>query len=86
MDGDLLSVSCVPHMSWCENFSLQLSASKTKDVIIDFRRSSSAHTHTLTQSIKLVGSFMFLDTFIDIKMSFEADIDNSCKKVISMFL
>lgn len=69
-------------VKWCEESYLQLNISKTKDMIIDFRRH--AHTHQVTtikgQAVECVQSYKYLGTIIDSKLNFEENCEAVCKK------
>lgn len=69
-------------VKWCEESYLHLNISKTKDMIIDFRRHIHAHKVTSIegQKVEYVLSHKYLGTIIDSKPNFEANCEAVCKK------
>lgn len=69
-------------ISWCENCHLFINVSKTKDMIIDFRRSPHNALQTVIQNkvVETVEEYKYLGTIIDRKLSFESNVDAVCKK------
>lgn len=61
---------------WCSRFHLQLNVEKTKDMLIDFGRStlSPGLTKINGVDIEMTDNYKYLGTVIDIKLSFEANI------------
>ncbi len=69
-------------IKWCEESYLQLNLSKTKDMIIDFRKQAHPHevTSIISQKIESVQSYKYLGTIIDSKLNFEVNCEAVCKK------
>lgn len=67
---------------WCNKSYLQLNTTKTKDMLIDFRRKPHRHEVTLIkgQTIEYVQTYKYLGTIIDSKLSFEENCEMVCKK------
>lgn len=67
---------------WCEESNLILNATKTKDMIIDFRRNTRCDRETkiLSHNVELVKNYKYLGTILDSSLSFEANCEAVCKK------
>ena len=70
-------------VSWCKEFHLELNLSKTKDMIIDFRRSVPIPQFTTIEGIEidLVESYKYLGTVFDNRLCFQNNTDAISKKV-----
>ncbi|KAK0146536.1 hypothetical protein N1851_014143 [Merluccius polli] len=70
-------------VSWCDRSFLQLNSSKTKDMVIDFRRKQSGSTpptYIKGSSIEVVDHYKYLGTVIDNKLKFDINTDAICRK------
>ena len=69
-------------VKWCEESYLQLNISKTKDMIIDFRRHACEPEVTTIkgQTVEQVQSYKYLGSIIDAQLNFEANCEAVCKK------
>lgn len=67
---------------WCEESNLILNATKTKDMIIDFRRNirCDRETKITSHNVELVKNYKYLGTILDSSLSFEANCEAVCKK------
>ena len=72
-------------VSWCDENSLCLNVSKTKEMLIDFRTSGSAPEPLVIdgQEVDRVESYTYLGTVIDSKLSFTKNTDNIYSKAQS---
>ena len=70
-------------IAWCDQSFLHLNVSKTKDMIIDFRKSPPNTLPTIMKgaNIDIVDSYKYLGIIMDNKLSFEPHVDATCKKV-----
>lgn len=70
-------------VSWCKEFFLELNVSKTKDMIIDFRKTAPIPKLTVIEGteIDLVENYKYLGTVFDNKLCFQANADAISKKV-----
>ena len=69
-------------VAWCEESYLLLNTAKTKDMLIDFRKSPQQNclTSIKGQTIECVQSYKYLGTTIDSKLCFEANCEAVCQK------
>lgn len=69
-------------VKWCDESYLQLNILKTKDMLIDFRKSTHPSDPTLIkgQKIEYVQSYKYLGTIIDEKLNFEENCEALKKK------
>ena len=67
---------------WCEESYLEINTSKTKDMIIDFRKQPPSHVVTTIkgQTVELVQSYKYLGMIIDTKLTFDENCEAVCKK------
>lgn len=75
----VMDISIDDFVKWCEESYLQLNLSKTKYMIIDFRKHEV--TSIESQQIESVQSYKYLGTIIDSKLDFLANCEAVCKKV-----
>ena len=70
-------------ITWCNDFFLSINVLKTKDMLIDFRKSQPITPRTIIQDkeVEIVSEYKYLGTLIDNKLSFDANTDVVCKKV-----
>ena len=70
-------------VAWCEESSLELNVSKTKDMIIDFRKSPSFAPPTVIKGadVEMVQTYKYLGVVLDNKLCFEPHVDATSKKV-----
>ena len=68
-------------ISWCSNNNLKLNVSKTKEMIVDFRRNKSVMAPLVIHNtvVEQVTSFKFLGTFVTNDLTW----DTNCKKLLS---
>ncbi len=64
-------------ISWCVSSYLSINVSKTKDMLIDFRRSPHDTSQTVIQNkvVENVDEYKYLGTIIDSKSSFEGNTE-----------
>ena len=70
-------------LDWCNKSFLEMNISKTKDMIIHFRRNrDSNHEATVLngQIVEYVNTYKYLGTIIDNKLNFEENCEAVCKK------
>ena len=69
-------------VDWCGDNNLELSVSKTKEMVIDFRRKKTPTTPLVIkgQTVEMVDSFRFLDTIINKHLKWEDNITSLAKK------
>ena len=69
-------------ISWCDNNYLHLNTSKTKELIIDFRRQQTLKQpkRIKLQSIEQVHEYKYLGTIIDDNLSWNSNTDHIYKK------
>ena len=69
-------------VSWCRNNNLELNTSKTKEMIIDFRKENSHVVPLLIDGspIEIVDSFQFLGTIISSGLDWKVNVDSTLKK------
>ena len=69
-------------VSWCENNNLELNTSKTKEMIVDFRKEKSPVVPLLVDAspTEVVDSFKPLGTVISSGLDWEASINSTLKK------
>ena len=69
-------------VDWCQVNNFELNVSKTKEIIVDFRKKTSAITPLSIngEDVEQVTSFKFLGTTISKDLSWKAHIDNATKK------
>lgn len=67
---------------WCDDSYLQLNVSKTKDMILDFRKNPPVTTPTFLKgtAVEVVSQYKYLGTILDNKLSFETNSDAICRK------
>ncbi len=67
---------------WCFKSFMCINVSKTKEMLIDFRKHLSVSPPLVTedQAVELVHNYKYLGTNIDDKLSFEFHVDAVCKK------
>ena len=67
---------------WCQDNNLSLNVSKTKELIVDYRKMRAEHapSHIDRAVVKLVESFKFLGVHITIKLSWSKHIKTVMKK------
>ncbi len=68
---------------WCDDSYLQLNVTKTKDMIIDFRKKQPVTAQTLVKgtAVETVSQYKYLGTILDDKLSFKSNSDAICRKV-----
>ena len=68
-------------VSWCQNNNLKLNVSKTKEMVIDFRRNRTMLEPLVIDNtiVEQVNSFKFLGTFVNNDLTW----DYNCKKILS---
>jgi len=78
----------VDFIAWCETFYLSINVSKTKDMIIDFRRLQHNVSQIVIQNLNVetVDEYKYLETIIDRKLSFEIKTVGSPKGPTETFL
>ena len=69
-------------LSWCKDAYLELNVSKTKEMCVDFRKSSPVPLNSVVhgQPVDLVTSYKYLGTTFDSKLRFDVNCDILCKK------
>ena len=69
-------------IAWCDSSHLHLNVTKTKDMVIDFRRNPlPALTTTIKgQAVEVVESYKYLGSWIDNKLNFNRNTEHICKK------
>ena len=69
-------------IAWCDSAHLHLNVSKTKDMVIDYRRKSPPTQVTAIngQPVEVVGSYKYLGSIIDDRLNFNLNTENICKK------
>ena len=70
-------------VSWCDDNDLQLNASKTMEMVIDFRRKKKTPLAPLTikgEPIQRVDSFKFLGTVMSSKLRWQDNVDGIVKR------
>lgn len=72
-------------VTWCERNFLNLNVHKTKELIIDFRRSPHVHENLLINNVVVerVDNYKYLGTVIDNRLSFEKNVNVIYKKANS---
>ena len=67
---------------WCDDHYLTLNTTKTKEMVIDFRRNGADHENVIihNQVIEQVDSYKYLGTVIDDKLSWRANVQSVYKK------
>ena len=67
---------------WCKSSFININVTKTKEIIIDFRRNppSLSPTFICDQAIEVVKQYKYLGITIDDKLTFEQHVDHICKK------
>ncbi len=67
---------------WCKRSFLNINISKTKEMIIDFRRKSPSVPPSLIdgQAVEVVHQYKYLGTIIDDELTFDANTDAVCAK------
>lgn len=69
-------------VEWCNSHSLQLNVSKTKDMVLDFRKTAQTSLPTVIHgtAVEMVDSYKYLGTIIDNRLNFEQNTSQICKK------
>ncbi|KAK0136843.1 hypothetical protein N1851_026972 [Merluccius polli] len=69
-------------VEWCDNHFLKLNGNKTKDMVIDFRKTSHSIIPTTVKGslVELVESHKYLGTVIDNKLNHDLNTSAVCKK------
>ena len=62
-------------VDWCKDNFLELNASKTKDMVIDFRHNKQAFTESVMdgEKIEIVSSYKYLGTVFDNQLKFDVN-------------
>jgi len=70
-------------VAWCDESSLELNVSKTKDMVIDFRKSTSFPPPTIMKGadVEMVDSYKYLGVVLDNKLCFQSHVNVTSKKV-----
>ena len=70
-------------VSWCDKSFLKINVLKTKDMVVDFRKSppSPKLTDIKGEKLELVDSYKYLGVIVDNKLCFEPQADAISKKV-----
>ena len=91
----LMSVSCIRDgqegeyrslvdnfVQWCRNNHLQLNATKTKEMVVDFRRSQPPLLPVSIEgvSVEVVNTYKYLGVHMDNKLDWSANVDAIYKK------
>ena len=69
-------------VEWCDNHFLKLNVNKTKEMVIDFRKTSHSIIPTTVKGslVELVESYKYLGTVIDNKLNHDLNTSAVCKK------
>ena len=69
-------------IQWCKSSFLTINVSKTKEMMIDFRktRPTTVPLSINDQAVESVQQYRYLGTVIDDRLSFEHQVDAVCKK------
>ena len=69
-------------VNWCSNNNLLLNATKTKEIVVDFRKNKSTISPILinNQPIEIVEKFKFLGTTISYDLKWQNNVDEIVKK------
>lgn len=69
-------------VSWCEENCLHLNTSKTKEIIMDFRRKQVDHQPLVikNEAIEMVDEYKYLGTIIDSKLNWKSNTEAVYKK------
>ena len=69
-------------VNWCSNNNLLLNATKTKEIVVDFRKTKSTVSPILinNEPIEIVENFKFLGTTISYDLKWQNNIDEIVKK------
>ena len=72
-------------VTWCKENYLLLNVQKTKELVIDFRRSPYEHNKLVIdeKAVEKVTEYKYLGTIIDCKLNFKANVDAIYKKANS---
>ena len=72
-------------ISWCKENYLLLNVQKTKELVIDYRRTSNVHEDLVIneQIVERVSEYKYLGTIIDCKLNFESNVNSIYKKANS---
>ena len=70
-------------VNWCGNNNLSLSVNKTKEIVIDFRKSKEKHApvHINGDEVESVENFMFLGVQITNNLSWSSHADTKLRKL-----
>ncbi|KAK7877944.1 hypothetical protein WMY93_031420 [Mugilogobius chulae] len=62
---------------WCQSSFLHINVAKTKEMCIDFRKSSSVLSPALIggQAVEVVQEYKYLGVMMDNKLTFESQVD-----------
>ena len=71
-------------VNWCDNNYLELNVKKTKEMVVDFRKSPS-HTplYINGEIVELVKEYKYLGTVIDDRFNFNSNVQKIYKKALS---
>jgi hypothetical protein len=69
-------------VEWCDTNHLELNVGKTKELVVDFRRSRSAIDPIIIkgQPVEIVGYYKYLGTLIDDQLDWSPNVDAVSKK------
>ena len=73
---------------WCASNDLVLNASKTKEIVVDFRKSKSVPSKLIVNNseVEIVDSFKFLGIHITSNLSWSLHARYMCKKVNDVYI
>ena len=66
------------HVRWCDDSFLDLNVSKTKEIIIDFRKSKPSTIHG--EEVQTVQTYKYLGTVFDSQLKFSENTDSIVKR------
>ena len=69
-------------VGWCDENNLELNVDKTKEIIVDFRKSKVDHVplNILGKEVEIVDTFKFLGSLISNDLKWEKNVDHIAKK------
>ena len=82
-DSDLNYKQAISDLvGWCDSHHLYLNTSKTKEVVIDFRKNKTIvqPVQIRSEAIEHVDQYKYLGTYIDSKLSWKFNTDYICRK------
>ena len=91
-DGALLSLlqgseqyhgpALTEFVDWCDNSYLDLNVTKTKEMIVDFRRQEHSPGKTITHNneVEIVSKYKYLGTIFDDKLKWDDNTEETVKK------